>query len=235
MGKKGIQKKALQREITFGAIASWFSENEFRVKSSTNSKYYYMYKTHIEPTFGSTLLRDISTQTINSFLMDKLKRGASDGKGLTPSYVRTLSIIFGSILRFANSRNFCSVNTSELFKPQVKKQEAKAISSSAVKAICTAASREPDNLYLLGTFIALNTGMRVGEICALNYKDIDFVNNVIHIRHSVIRVGNVFSIGKPKTDSSERDIPISSVLLPFLKTPQINHLPNLWSQIPILL
>lgn len=75
----------------------------------------------------------------------------------------------------------------------------------------------------LGILISLNTGLRIGEVCALSWDDIDFERQIFHIRSTVARVKSMDSgvnskliIDKPKTKSSLRDIPIPSKLLTIL-------------------
>ena len=71
--------------------------------------------------------------------------------------------------------------------------------------------------------ISLNTGLRLSEICALKWSDIDFENAILHVRTTVARVRNTgegsktkLIIDRPKTKSSFRDIPISSYLMKML-------------------
>lgn len=76
----------------------------------------------------------------------------------------------------------------------------------------------------IGIFISLHTGMRIGEICALSWDNIDFSNNIIHVRSTIARVRDDTSeksnskliLDTPKTLASIRDIPISTYLLTFL-------------------
>ena len=84
----------------------------------------------------------------------------------------------------------------------------------------------PSSTTELGIIIALNTGVRIGELCALRWDDIDMINNIIHIRHSVIRVPadtinstakTKLVIGSPKSEHSTRDIPITTKLQKHLK------------------
>lgn len=71
----------------------------------------------------------------------------------------------------------------------------------------------------------VHMGLRIGEVCALTWDDVDFENEIIHIRSTVARIKNTqkvceykthLIIDKPKTKSSLRDIPIPSSLLPLL-------------------
>lgn len=66
-------------------------------------------------------------------------------------------------------------------------------------------------------------GLRIGEICALQWKDIDFADRKIHITKTAERVSNVITkkskimVSTPKTQTSERNIPISTKLYDILK------------------
>ena len=67
----------------------------------------------------------------------------------------------------------------------------------------------------LGVLIALCTGMRIGEICALRWNDINIQNQTIMIHHTLQRISDIngkqkakLIMDKPKSDASEREIPI---------------------------
>ena len=72
----------------------------------------------------------------------------------------------------------------------------------------------------LGLLICLHSGLRIGEICGLQWKDLDVANGEIHVRKTVSRIwicddnerSYTLSIGTPKTTASVRDIPITKSL-----------------------
>lgn len=78
----------------------------------------------------------------------------------------------------------------------------------------------------LGIFICLSTGMRIGEICGLRWCDVDTVEGVIKVRHTLQRIYIIegetrhieLLLDTPKTANSVRDIPMSSELLKMLKS-----------------
>lgn len=70
-----------------------------------------------------------------------------------------------------------------------------------------------DYIFKLALDIALETGLRRGEMCGLTWDDIDFTNKCIHINQALIRVDNTYTISSLKTDSSYRSLPISDALL----------------------
>ncbi|MGL5086086.1 MAG: tyrosine-type recombinase/integrase [Clostridium sp.] len=70
-----------------------------------------------------------------------------------------------------------------------------------------------DYIMQLALDVALELGVRRGEMCAFEWKDIDFENNTIDINKSLIRVGNIFKISIPKTESSYRILPLSDYII----------------------
>lgn len=75
----------------------------------------------------------------------------------------------------------------------------------------------------LGILICICTGLRIGEICALKWEDVDLKTEVINIDHTIQRIyistakKSKVIISSPKTESSRRKIPIASELMPLLQ------------------
>lgn len=70
-----------------------------------------------------------------------------------------------------------------------------------------------DYIFKLALDIALETGLRRGEMCGLTWDNIDFNNKCIHINQALIRIDNAYTVSKLKTESSYRSIPVSDALL----------------------
>ena len=214
------------KEISLNEVARlWIKSNQIRLKGSTVNKYRYMLETHILPELGKMSVLKLTSATINTFLHKKLTNGRLDGMGaLSPSYVRTLSIIISALLSYAAKEEYCSPLKTPVFKPRSTKKEMQILSHSVQRQFEELMLSEID-LTKYGTYICLQTGIRLGELCALTWDDIDFNSRIIHVRHTVARVSSddtsvsrtKLIIDKPKTDASVRDIPITSVLLPILK------------------
>ena len=77
---------------------------------------------------------------------------------------------------------------------------------------------DSNDLKLFGIIVCLNTGIRLGELCALKWKNIDLNERVIYIKHTIQRVyigkgvKSEIIIDTPKTKSSIREIPINNKL-----------------------
>lgn len=211
----------------------WLISNRMRLKRSTEYKYQFMLEKHIIPELGMYKVSALTSLVINTFLEKKLKSGSLyENKTLAPSYVRTLAVLIQSALKFATDENLCIIPKTHINKPFALKRDLKVLSSTVSNYIENM-MRSDINETKLGILIALNTGMRIGEICALSWEDIDLINLLIHVRHTVSRIKAQDGTAKtqlildtPKTKSSVRDIPINSTLLPILrlmKTKAVSH------------
>ena len=77
----------------------------------------------------------------------------------------------------------------------------------------------------LGVYICLSAGMRIGEVCALTWEDIDTDNGIISVNRTIQRIYVIedgtrrteLILDTPKTKNSIREIPISKDLLRILK------------------
>lgn len=213
-------------EKTFGEILNlWMVNNKIRLKGGTIQKYQNLIDTHIMPELGKMKITELDATNINLFLEQKLRNGRVDKSGgLSPSYVRSITLVINAALKYAVTEQYCSPLKTPVYKPVVPKTEFTILTRTEQRKL---ESNLLSNLDFTnaGIFISLHTGLRIGEVCALSWDDIDIDNRVIHVRHTVARVKNSASkddrvttliIDTPKTKASCRDVPISSVLFPQL-------------------
>lgn len=204
---------------------AWFNASKFAMKGSTIYKYTYLMERHIEPELGAARIGDITSGVISAFIEQKLRCGKLDGSGgLSASYVKTMLYILQAVMSFAADHELCLPPKTKLNMPAGKRQEPPILSPEEQRrfeqyVVCEMGTTE------LGMLISLYAGLRIGEICALAWEDIDFKNGVIHIRQTVSRVKcegdedgrrSRLILDSPKTNASKRDIPIFSVLMPHL-------------------
>lgn len=77
------------------------------------------------------------------------------------------------------------------------------------------------SLTALGIMLSLYAGLRIGEVCALRWNNIDFKNRIITVDSTIVRIKNennkwIYKVGPPKTTHSKRDIPITNNLYQLL-------------------
>lgn len=217
---KTILPDTKYKECKFSEVLiNWLNANRIRLKGSTVSKYLYMIESHILPELGNRPVSSITSSVVNEFLENKLKAGQINGiGGLSAAYVKTIAIIIEAALKYANSEGMCPQLKNPIYKPSVLKKELNVLTRDEQENFEKMLMTEKNEVSL-GTIIALYTGMRIGEVCALTWDDIDLENDIIHVRHTIARVNSNDGIHRtkliidtPKTISSRRDIPISSSL-----------------------
>lgn len=220
-----LKKERNTKDLYFEeASLLWLQNNMVRYKGATYKKYRNLLDMHILPDFGKIKISKIHSTMLNEYVKRKLDTGRLDQKGgLSPSYVRSMILVIESVIQFAAEEGMCSPVKITVKKPLTNPQEPSVLDDEQERCL-EQYLKVNLNGTKVGILMTLYTGLRIGEICALSWDDIDFKNRVIHIRHTVARVlqnQDDRSISKtildrPKTFSSMRSIPIPSFLFPIL-------------------
>ena len=210
------------KDMMFGDILSlWLANNRIKNKGATETKYLNLIETHILPELGGLKMSQLTAPRINAFLLAKIEKGRIDKKGgLSESYVSSMMLIIDSSIKFAASEKICDPLRSKIYKPVIPKTNAFALPLNKQHTLESYIKMNMD-FTKLGVLISLHTGMRIGEVCALSWDDIDLKAKLVHVRHTVSRIRNEepnstkykLVIETPKTTSSVRDIPLTPYLV----------------------
>lgn len=171
-------------------LEEWMQFNKVNHKGATEAKYQFIIDNHINPILGEILVSQLNSVTINRYLNEKLENGRLDNKGgLSASYVRTISIIINSALKYAVNEELCTELKLKINKPAIAKHDLTILELETQLTLERYISEhiEPTNV---GIMITLHTGLRIGEICALTWDNIDMRNRIIRVRSTVARVKN---------------------------------------------
>lgn len=217
------EKKQQQPILIKEVITQWLNSSKSIHKGATEVRYEYLIEKHIIPELGDVPLSSVTSSLLTNFMNRKLEHGSLNSKGtLSPSYVRSIMSVVVSVLKYAVNEGMCQPLNINLQKPCIDKRDLEVLSAFDQNRLESALIHNIDETKL-GILISLNTGLRIGEVCALSWDDIDFERQIFHIRSTVARVKSMDSgvnskliIDKPKTKSSLRDIPIPSKLLTIL-------------------
>ncbi len=207
----------------------WLSANSARLKPSSRAKYRTDIENHIKPFFGEKLPGEILPEEIDGFTQSLLT-----GKGLSPKTVRSILTLFHSILSYTGKRSGGKLPDMEITYPKSFRKNTRVLDEKEESALVQLLAQEMDACKF-GVYLALRTGMRIGEICALRWCDISFEAAAISVCHTALRLprGNVCQadpdrpsaaagddggalalsrtelvIGTPKSESSLRLIPL---------------------------
>lgn len=166
-------------------------------------------------------MSQLNSEIINNFTQSKLLYGRLDSTGgLANSYVRSINIVISSAIKFAIEKNIYVPIFKPIYKPTIEKRVLKILSQKEQKKL-------EEHLYkhldptAIGILLTLYAGLRIGEVCALTWDDIDLEEKIIRVRSTIIRTisedGKVeLKIDKAKTNNSIRDIPLTSNLYTIL-------------------
>lgn len=211
--------------VTFQtATILWHRTNEARYKGATAIKYEHLLRNHILPELGAYRLNEVNTLLLADFMNDKLRSGRlNHGGGLSPSYVRSMMLIILDIMDFAAAEGLCQPMKTTLQKPAAERRETVILDADSRRRLEGYLLEKP-SITGAGILISLHTGLRISEVCALRWSDIDFRQAILHVRSTVARVKGTdgeagttrLIIDTPKTKSSLRDIPLSRPLMEML-------------------
>ena len=205
----------------------WLNEwLEHYVKPTAKIRTYERYReltVHIVKKIGEYEINDLTPIYLQKFVTDLLQNGnLKTGKGLSSNTVNAIISVMQNSLKTAFTIGLTDVYSADKIKrPNLTEKAIECFSLSEQKSIETAIlnGKKPK---LIGVILCLYTGLRIGELLALEWGDIDFVKGVISVSKSCHYGHNKNGeyervIDTPKTSHSARIIPIPKQLIPLLK------------------
>lgn len=177
------------------------------------------YNNHIlNITLGQQFLKDIQQKDLQKFLNEK--------KHLSTSSLKKIKELLNNSFKYAISNNLIRINPVTDVKLPKSDVETKGIEILTINEQRAYIASTPDELYGLPCLVALFTGMRLGEVMALKWNNIDFNRQQLTVCESYKRVKkydtngvstNTLDKKTPKTDKGIRTIPLSDVLVKELR------------------
>ena len=217
-----VSKIALYSDI----LTAWLQSTRINVKESTYVRYKQLIDRHIIPPLGKYVVGKISTQLIEKFVEEKIKSGRLDGKGgLSPKTVTDIITIVKSSMEYASYNGFpVACNLSKL-SVKKKEKEMRVLSAQEQKQLTSTLLEETD-LCKLGVLLSLYTGIRIGELCALRWENLNPNDKTLRVRETMQRIQSSepsersktkIVITEPKSKCSIRDIPLPDFLLQIIR------------------
>lgn len=199
-------------------VLEWLSLRKLYIKHSTYVKYENIIRNHILPYFKPYYNNDITNKNIYTFF--EIKKNEQ----LSSSTLNSMKSILSSILRYGienydlNTINFKQIKifTSHKTKNVLSYDERNKLIDYV---------KNHSNPLSIALLLALYGGLRLGEICALKWKHIDFKNQLVHIEGTATRLKCLQEdhqkteviILTPKSHTSCREVPIPSFVFQYIK------------------
>lgn len=209
----GRVKSVLMRDVLDSHIASLAKEGA----SPHTVRTYKLYaERYVNPRLGHRMAKDVSPVDIEKLQAFLLEQGGKDGDRLSSETVRGVRKMLSGLFRWLMRIDVVKENPVSLARtPKTENHEAHALSSHDLRLLDDAlrAYKGSDDpvvcSYARGVWLALKTGLRVGEVCALRVGDVRVLSKEIHVGGTVVEIGGTYRKPSPKTAKSSRNVALT--------------------------
>lgn len=216
MAKERRKKSNCSLTVT-QLFRQWHKSIKHKVKESTAENYYLKANKHILPAFGNESAESIEDTEIYAFIESKQQAGLSN------RYISDMLIVMKSMFKYA-VRTYHIYNPMEYIKmPRANNPEITLLDEKEQTKLQEYIGHN-QNKATLGVALSMTTGIRIGELCALQWKDIDLEKRILTVSKTMQRVQVQGSnkktklvITEPKSEFSRRKIPIPKGMIAFLE------------------
>lgn len=200
------------------------------LKESSYAHYSELAEYYIEPYIGMFHFETLSNNLAGEYVSKLKTCGKKNGSGgLSDKTIRDVYSLLKSVYHFALANGECASDIRfpklTVTKPLRMRSQVYSETDQKLLEAYLVDNLIPENL---GIMLCLYTGMRLGEICALKWADVDIENGLINVNRTVLRIRNTQARGQqpktmvvtgtPKTESSQRTIPVPKAIGRLLRT-----------------
>lgn len=205
-------------------LLEWL-KNYVRISSKKRTllRYTEILNDHLIPSLGEYELRSLSPIILQKYISELLECGnLKTGGALSASSVNSIITVIQCSLNVAFNLGFMSERIGDkLWRPKTNEKQIKCFSVEEQRLIEKAVLSN-NHSHMFGVILCLYSGIRIGELLALEWHDIDFVNSMLSVTKTCFDgkdANGIFGriIDKPKTQSSCRIVPLPKQILPLLK------------------
>lgn len=177
-------------------LDEWITAHEVTLKRSTASSYRAIIERYLKPTIGHERLQELSPTRLSIAFRHLHDHGGVRDKPLSPRTVELLQAVLRRAMNDAVTERLITVNPVVGTKrPKVVKP--KHTTWTAAQCLTYLDAQPNDTLGCLFR-VALATGLRRGEICALRWCDVDLETGVLHVERAVTVLGGSRTYDTPK-------------------------------------
>ena len=184
-------------------LKSWM-ESQGTLKPTTKQIYKSHIDNYINPNLGNIPLKKLNSDILQEFI---------NSLSLSASTIKTIFSILKSALSSAEDNGLIENTYNKVKVPKKEKNITQVLTVSEQKRLENVLTENID----IGIWICLYTGLRIGEVCALKWPDINFESSTLTVNGTQARTENGIEIISPKSRTSRREIPIPKILFDKLK------------------
>jgi len=199
----------------------WLRLNRNRIKESTYVKYSGALDKHIKPRLGGYLVQALSSLIVEQFSHDLLYE-----EELSPKTVKDILTLLHAIIKYTVKQFPEPLPMVEIVYPKVPKNEMRVLTRKEQTRFVAYLLKDMDECKF-GVLLALLTGMRIGEVCALRWENVSLIEQTVKVKSTMQRLRNFdedrttktkIVISDPKSEHSARIIPLTDDAVKLCKT-----------------
>lgn len=197
-------------------LSLWLERTRPRVKASTFAAYSGVVQRNIQPALGTFSPKQLTSEVVGKFLSEATEK-------YSPATARLICHVLRSTLEYARTIGARLPGELELSVPRGGQREAQVLSAEDRRRLEALLRKETDGAAL-GLLICMFTGIRLGELCALKWGDFSPDCTAFQVRRTLQRLSTpggaaktALCFGAPKSESSNRLVPLPSCLLDDVK------------------
>ena len=200
--------------MTFSVLAdNYYNEATQHLKKSSKVSTNTIINKHLKPAFSKRKINKITRLDIQKYI------NAID---LSPKTVRNIYSVLTEIFKFAIDMEMITNTPCQNIKlPKLTKKEGKFYTEDEINKLLMALDPYVDGkefTYKIAILLALFGGLRIGEVCGLDWENIDFNTNTIEIvKTRMVNIGGGMYEETPKTEKSQRTVALPVEIVEMLK------------------
>lgn len=191
-------------------LNNWLIERKIFLKYSTYTNYYNIIHNHIMPYLGDYNIRSLNNNILQQFILQQLENGRADNQGgISYKYAKDIITVLKLTLDFQ----------IQIHLPYHPPKQIQIFDKENQITLINHLQSEINHKNF-GILLCMHTGIRIGELCALKWGDININTKMLSINKTMIRTytkedGSKLNITPPKTRSSIRNIPLNSWIMQY--------------------
>ena len=224
---KGSKQSADTSSQAFSSYANkWVTSIATQVKETSLAKYRNIVERYLKPYFGRRTIAEIEAREIAQFLQT-LNSQRSNSRALSSSTITAILATLRRALNFARFElSLPPLDFKNLNPKRVRRASIDVLSAREQKKLREYLLEHIESPSALGVFLSLTYGLRIGEVCALAWRDVDFDSGTLSVVHTMTRIQTFekargkrtsIRVTEPKTPNSIRKIPLSRETLDLLE------------------
>ncbi|WP_195269385.1 site-specific integrase [Eubacterium sp. 1001713B170207_170306_E7] len=208
-------------------LVEWLENSKkAELKRSSYTQYCSVIQNHLIPEIGGYRLCELDNETVQTYVQNKIRQDKLSGATVK----RHIAILSSALKEAARLEMIASYPCQEVKIPTTRKKAADVFDKAECRKLEMILKKDSDSIKATAVLLALKTGIRLGELAALRWQDIDFEEKTVMIRDAVHRV-NTSGENLKKTEMifegtksyySERIIPMNDEIHSLLKDYEIN-------------